>query len=98
MAFQATIIPPIRGDHSPCWDILIAPEYWQLSQTNGLTLHDVSSYVGSRFSWGRNKEYPEVSVTEAGALRIQFEDNLDNFEALRRALEWLENPPHDFIC
>ena len=96
MAFQATIIPPARGESKPLWEILITPEHWP-SQTNSMaTLETVSHFANISLCTGYTGAPPEITESEAG-IRIRFEGGHQNFTTLERVLEWLSNPiPYNY--
>lgn len=98
MAFQVTLIPPIKGSANPRWEILVAPEHRPLSQNNEMaTLESISTFAALLFWDGYDKASPEVTETEGGGLRIRFAGGSGNFSVLEKFLEWLGNPRH-YIC
>lgn len=98
MAFQVTLIPPIKGSANPRWEILVAPEHRPLSQNNEMaTLKNISTYAAISLCYGYDKTSPEVTETEDGGLRIRFAGGPGNFDVLEKFLEWLGNPRH-YIC
>ncbi len=90
MAFQATIIPPTRGESSPLWEIRIPHEHWPSKTNPRATLENVTHFVTINLCMGYTGASPEVSEWENG-IRIRFEGGR-NFDELERVLEWLSDP------